>query len=224
MDVGLQRALAAVGQPCHLLELEGGGACFVDMNSVRHFVAYVLNTFGLDVLYTDVDALWLRDPLPSILGAARGSGMPAGLAASRGSFPQELSKSWGATFCTGVMFWYGRWPGALWARYLSRVLAKGNDQYTFNFFLAELNVSWPGLLRYETSDEVAYGALLAFGGISLALLPHSGFPRRCDALPAGGGKDILISHCYNPKAERGPCRRARRLYSQRRWRRTPMAH
>lgn len=57
---------------------------------------------GFDVIYSDVDAVWLRNPLTN--GEGLLSPHMGDIVASRGQFPTEVSDYWGATLCLGLIY------------------------------------------------------------------------------------------------------------------------
>jgi hypothetical protein len=54
---------------------------------------YELTRQGLPVLLTDLDAIWVKDPLPYMLAAGREQPQGYDLIVSRGYFPSEVYKT-----------------------------------------------------------------------------------------------------------------------------------
>ena len=73
-----------------------------------------LSKWNFTVIHSDVDAIWLQDPIREILGHL-GRGKDQGrLLVSRDIFPGEQQREWGSALCTGFMaFRGGRRTGAL---------------------------------------------------------------------------------------------------------------
>lgn len=74
---------------------------------VRLRLAQSILAHGRGCLMTDVDALWLQDPWPVLLaeiGEADTGPGAADLVASRGSYPKDVSKRWGAALCMGFIW------------------------------------------------------------------------------------------------------------------------
>ena len=57
-----------------------------------------------DVLMSDTDALWLRNPIPELLYMSSGNGSAFDVISSRAQFPEEIAKKLGATLCMGFMY------------------------------------------------------------------------------------------------------------------------
>lgn len=64
---------------------------------MRWTTARIVNNLGYDVLLTDIDALFVRDPTP-LFNEFAGSQ----IIAQQGKHPKELYLSWNATLCTGM--------------------------------------------------------------------------------------------------------------------------
>jgi hypothetical protein len=52
-----------------------------------------LNQQGLQVILTDLDAIWTKNPLPYIMHAARAQAQGFDLIVSKGFFPSEVYKN-----------------------------------------------------------------------------------------------------------------------------------
>ena len=57
-----------------------------------------------DVLMSDTDALWLRNPIPELLHLSNSNGSAFDVISSRAQFPEEIAKKLGATLCMGFMY------------------------------------------------------------------------------------------------------------------------
>ena len=64
---------------------------------MRWTTARIVNNFGYDVLLTDIDALFVRDPTPLFNQYATSH-----IIAQQGKHPKELYLVWNATLCTGM--------------------------------------------------------------------------------------------------------------------------
>ena len=202
--------------------------CNTSLPALRFRVLAAISPMGFDLLYSDADMQWLASPLGAlarIVAAASqqtGSSVAYGLATSRGSYPLDLSKRWGATACTGVIFTYGTLPPAFWARlsrygkYGSRSVydSRENDQYNFNHMLADLRVQWPEKpLLYRDSNSTTTSLLClpsghvnAFGvavrrqgpcssPLSFTLLSFTEFPRvECEQ---SWPPETILLHCVS---------------------------
>jgi len=145
---------------------------------------------GFGVTLSDLDAIWLRDAHP-YLGSAD-------IVASRGSFPPWLSSTWGATACMGLIrFNVGS------RRFVRRALKRevtenGDDQIAINLALDKDHVRWNAPnITYVGSTHTSTGVTRS--GVTVALLPHTLFVRRCDLETHLDPARLVVSHCYTPK-------------------------
>ncbi|KAJ1621139.1 hypothetical protein T492DRAFT_1072810 [Pavlovales sp. CCMP2436] len=149
---------------------------------------------GRDVLICDIDAIWIRDPLPKLLATR------AGIVSSPGLSPGDAIKKYGVAFCMGFIFIRG---SDLKVRDAMFALTKPmrEDQGDFN-----QNMMREGL-EYDTikvgfTNETSYGRLHARGksydGLRVAMLPRSRFMRQCSPntdFTATG--NVVIAHCHS---------------------------
>eukprot|EP01059_Diplonema_ambulator_P033090 TRINITY_DN6777_c0_g2_i1.p1 TRINITY_DN6777_c0_g2~~TRINITY_DN6777_c0_g2_i1.p1 ORF type:complete len:483 (+),score=127.29 TRINITY_DN6777_c0_g2_i1:107-1450(+) len=150
---------------------------------------------GVHVMLADLDAIFLRNPIPFLNNLPEGD-----LIAQRGSFPNWLSEKWGAALCMGFVFWRSTDATKRFTVHMHKVISKtGDDQIGVNVALDILNVKWDETrVTYADSTEVSYGSTPQ--GLRVALLPHTGFPRRCDEIPIDAfKKDVMVAHCYESK-------------------------
>ena len=155
-----------------------------------------LNHHGLDVLCSDADAFWLRDPLPPLLHAMRNRA--PGIAAGRGGFPGELKALWGATLCNGLVFIRGRLAPQFWSATLD---FRGSDQRGLNALLNRSALRWTSTsrLQYASSARVDYARVPLFG-FTVALMPQETFRRLCfrGDTPEPG---VVVRHCVGKKTQ-----------------------
>jgi len=193
VDNELQAALEQQGHECLLVDPGKDGAVFKGVAFLRHLIAYALNSHGLDVMYTDADALWLQNPLPIMQSIVSEVGGP-GIIGSRGNYPTDVGGAWGATLCTGVLLYHGRLPDSFWSALAEtqQQINDGHDQHYLNAMLFKSGVEWNmGRLQYEESTNLDHGRVPAFD-ISVTLLPHNQFPRICSNLHR---EEVVILHC-----------------------------
>jgi hypothetical protein len=121
-------------------------------NARIEFLLRLVVKNGRDVLMSDLDALWLRDPLPLLRAHAN-----AGIIGSRGSWPANALYAWGGSaFCMGFIFFRGTDPRvrALVSEVLHLPIVE--DQEDLNRRLCARGVVWDGypLLLGERSKHV----------------------------------------------------------------------
>ncbi len=149
------------------------------------------------VIYSDVDAIWLKDPIEHVLTA------DADIAFQPGSFPVETKETWGFAVCTG--FFYLR-PTANTLELSRQVSAQfdGSDQRTMNNILMEqyeINWSrrpseWENCSIENGWIEAVYGVCRRTG-LELAALPHALYQRHATTKEACN--HAIICHPNSPK-------------------------
>eukprot|EP01062_Namystynia_karyoxenos_P010216 TRINITY_DN13616_c0_g2_i1.p2 TRINITY_DN13616_c0_g2~~TRINITY_DN13616_c0_g2_i1.p2 ORF type:complete len:465 (+),score=116.11 TRINITY_DN13616_c0_g2_i1:102-1397(+) len=148
---------------------------------------------GVAVLSSDLDAVWLRDPLPEV-GAALREGFD--VVAQRGSFPRKHASAWGATVCMGFA---ALRPSPRLLSFLPEVQRaqeqERDDQAGMNAALAAAGLRFLGTpLQYANSTAPAAGETPQ--GLRVLLLPHSKYPRLCGDSPAALG-GATVAHCFD---------------------------
>ncbi|CAN0015047.1 unnamed protein product, partial [Laminaria digitata] len=158
---------------------------------------------GYDVIMSDADALWLSDPMEYLnLPAHRHSSVVA----SRGNFPHNLEKLWGATICMGFALF--RATGAAMDTFQDKMgliaLKTGDDQISANRAALDLGIVWDvdGDMRLSKSTGVGRGTIVQLSGdggepFEVILLPHNKFTRFCDSTPITN--DTVVAHCHSNK-------------------------
>lgn len=140
---------------------------------------------GVDVVLSDADAFWLRDPAALLTEGGD-------IVASRGKFPFNVADQLGAAACMGWISFRGT-PSV--ARFLRKeVMSRfaGDDQVALNYALVANGLTFPSRLAYESSTDVAEGNA---GSLSVTLLDHQRFQRRC----TGNFNGTYVAHCLSNK-------------------------
>lgn len=191
-DRGTGPIVAKHGWTCRATSIGGGrGAAAVYTKRIPYLIKLVGE--GRDVLVSDIDAIWLRDPLPEL------ESIQAGIVSSRGSSPPGVARSWGSTFCMGFIFFRGSDPRVRAALQVG-TRPMHEDQTDFNQNIMRANVQWDeGRLKYIESTATAYGTMVAHGkpytGLRIAMLAHSRFMRICPRNHNFG--NVTIAHCHS---------------------------
>jgi len=153
-----------------------------------------LSEAGFDIIQTDIDAIWLQDPIPAFLSDPRFD-----LVFSQGMLhPGALAEQWGFVLCTGLFAARaGDAADAFFAAITARAeqMAVTDDQDAINRVLAEHGVDWDkasqttkaldlgGGDRMTVDAETLVGTCASLG-LRIGVLPHRRFPRRFGAEPA----------------------------------------
>lgn len=156
----------------------------------------ILNV-GFNVLHSDADAVWLKNPLEKYI-----YNQPYDLIFSQGSFwPLDVYKSWGFVLCCGFFFMSANSVILQWIETLvDRVKHDKDDQVSVNRLLLEKNIQWPEAdsyaLDFQGKRFCCYKDVLIGKGseLSIALLPHARFQRVKDQ-----DDDVYIKHIISAK-------------------------
>lgn len=144
------------------------------------------------VTLSDLDAIWLRDAHPFLDSAD--------VVASRGSFPPWASQLWGAAACMGLIRFNVGSKDFVKNSFYRQVHINGDDQFSLNLALRNEGVRWNVKnLSYVDSDTFDVG--ITQNGLTIGLLPHTLFIRRCDLLDNQRRHDqlVVVRHCYTVK-------------------------
>lgn len=141
-----------------------------------------LLTAGVNVIHSDLDAIWIQDP------RALFKDCPYDIVSSQGTYwPRPVFEKWGFVLCCGLIYYRSSNRVIdLIGQVQDRVLAakKTDDQAELNTLLAEDGIEWsvPKPSYQKTHNNVAFTCsrrwITGKGRLySLALLPHHEFQR-----------------------------------------------
>lgn len=208
LDDTMEALLRAHGQDCfpirpkYFKRLDGSLYALGPLWMVRVRLVQALLQDGIDVVLSDSDALWLKDPLPDLDQIAASSG--ADIISSRGRSPDNAAKAWGATACMGFIYLRST-PSA--QEFVQEMLAFAkksmvfDDQILLNTLLVASGLKFPQTLKFEDSTEADVGVTtrpFAQSGstshVTVALLPHHKYMRICsEKLP----ETAVVAHCLS---------------------------
>jgi hypothetical protein len=169
----------------------------------RMLIWRCLSEMGVDIVQSDIDAIWLRDPVPEFF-----ADQPFDLLCTQGTFhPFDTASAWGFVLCTGLM---GIRAGAASVRFFGafaqrhRQILETDDQVVMNHVLDETGLRWEtaGMQRemvdFDGSQFATYASMLTgFSiplGMRVGLLPYKLFPR----LPMATGAPF-VKHLLRPE-------------------------
>jgi len=189
--------LANLGWRCSTMAISrGGGAAGVYTKRIPYVVSLIRK--GRDVLICDIDAIWIKDPLPELLATQ------AGIISSPGGSPPLASAKLGVAFCMGFIFLRGSDPQVRDA-IVPLTTPMNEDQTDFNKNMIREGLAYDNVkVPYPHTTVTYYGKLNAkeepYDGLRIAMLPHSRFQRLCApntdfSYNATGG--VTIAHCHN---------------------------
>lgn len=191
----------------------GDTARLADLWILRAQLFRALASQRIDFIHSDVDAIWLRDPRPRLLGTQ------AQLAFSQGTvWPNDIARAWGFVLCCGLFLARATPTVAEFFERLSqRIVDEKDDQTSLNRALRDGGATWDvaaidaGRSEREwnsISFSIFADPLLGKAGdLSLALMPHAEFPR----LPDLPGPRALVAHPIAPKDAKAKIERLAKL-------------
>jgi hypothetical protein len=197
MDEALAARLAGRGFVVAESRFDGSAA---DFWLRRILIWQYLIGLGVHVVQSDVDAIWLRDPIPAFFADQH-----CDLLCSQGTLhPGETAELWGFVLCTGLM---SMRPSPATVRFFARFTKRADqvlltdDQQVMNQMLAETGLVWN---RYGLSCERhhldgrefhSYGSIIDTtdpdSGATIGLLSHALFPRLPTASSGAYVKHVL---------------------------------
>lgn len=164
--------------------LAQSGKSLTDLWILRIDVFYCLIDCGIDVVHSDADAIWLRNPIPEYFQAEK----ELDLIASQGTrWPPDVFKQWGFVLCCGL-FYMKSTPAsvALLKKLRGHVEETGDDQKSLNQILVEMKIDWNVESEYRVPFKkwllrCSHRMIRSRGAdIRVGVLPFNKFPRIAD--------------------------------------------
>lgn len=163
---------------------------------------------GLNVLMTDSDAIWLRDPRPTLTSFLL---QRQDIIAQRGSFPPDVRLKWGIdTLCMGFALFSNRPStravlGRLLAKFASKekdpLFPRYDDQWAINHVLDEAGIAWD--TYFNDVNRTQYGHVTVAADdrpsvvANITLLPMTLYYRgKCHG---SYSPQTVILHCHADK-------------------------
>lgn len=152
---------------------------------------------GYNIIHTDADAVWMKDPIPYL------NNINADLVFSQGTYwPRDIHEKWGFVLCCGFFFIKNKNDTRLFIQKLfERVKKDKDDQISCNRLLYELGTNWKynehkytlefNGTRFDAYEDILMGEC---GELEVALLPHAKFQRI-----AQSSEDIYVKHIISEK-------------------------
>ena len=174
--------------------------CELDLEKLWIHRVKVLMEFmqnGYDIIHSDADAIWFKDPLPYL------NAMPQDMIFSQGTiWPPDVQEKWGFVLCCGFfMLRSNKKTLHFMQDLLKRVKEDKDDQVSCNRLLLEMNTIWDEPIHSYTIDfrdkqfvctpTVRNGAC---GKLTLGLLPHNKFQRIFEE-----ADDVYVRHLISEK-------------------------
>lgn len=163
---------------------------------------------GINVIFSDTDAIWIRNPIKAgVLSASTGD-----IVASRGQFPWTVSEAWGATICMGLAYFRSTAHVIKFVRRAELSSRRtGDDQVSINMAIfdyakgqaAGYRLSQPNGVGFTKYTKLSYVndktiAVGTFDRARVVLLPHNVVPRLCNMIKESEWRSVvMIAHCHS---------------------------
>lgn len=222
-DKQAEPSMRKVGLECHYahtLNLNGPVPSTANNNNklwlVRARLAKTLLDQGFDVLMSDADALWLQNPFDELERFSSSD-----IIASRGRFPEDASRIYGATLCMGFIYIKStRRTQIFYAQLVDYMThqAHPDDQRDINQLLLQRGLIYPPPasrpLKYIDATKEDHGYVFVGSGgpryvvsaakdreanttLRITLLPHTAFRRICEGQRLASIHEAVVAHCYS---------------------------
>lgn len=152
---------------------------------------------GYDVIHSDADAVWLKDPQPFLTVLSHDMFFSQGTV-----WPQDVYEKWNFVLCCGFFYMRSNQKTLKFIKELAaRVRVDKDDQVSCNRMLHEKGITWEESAdKYELifrdkpficSNDIKNGEVQ---GLKIALLPHAKFQRIYEK-----SDEVYIRHLISEK-------------------------
>jgi hypothetical protein len=123
--------------------------CKHTMRRMLIFKKYIKD--GYDIIHSDTDALWLKNPIPDLI-ESNNEDIIVSTVRHGGAFPPEVREAFGFTCCMGWIFFRSNHKTISYLdKFLNTREIKGSDQKNFNQFLLR---NKPTINPHKHGDEL----------------------------------------------------------------------
>lgn len=180
LDETIHAFLTERGFPSVLIKMDGP---LHDLWRLRLVILRELCAHGLDVIHSDIDAIWLRNPIPEYFSRDADH-----LVISQGTaWPYDVVARQGFVLCCGLFYLRSSNASKALLDDMLRNIALTNDDQTSLNYLIHASVTWDRQLKnpYEfvfrgykvTCSEAPIHGRCLKTGLTVTLLPHHLFQR-----------------------------------------------
>jgi hypothetical protein len=195
LDEQIQQRVTDYGLSCSYFHLlPPGRGTYNRLWLIRTRITLSLLENGTDVLISDLDAIWLKNPFHEF--RKHNSSV---ILASRAKFPEEVAERLGATICMGFIYIKSHAITiALWKQ-LTQTLGRtkgSDDQLSINQFLSRSDLDLPDRLKfYKSISPDLLTPKLNQQRFNITLLAQNEFRRSCDKNKPALVRQSTIAHC-----------------------------
>lgn len=196
LDDQIDRNLRQYGLSCSHTQVLPTQAAHNRLWMIRTRLTYELLLSRIDVLITDLDALWLRDPFLSLSQHYSDSS----IIASRAKFPEGIAEVLGATLCMGFIYIKSSNETIAFWKELSETVSRtqtSDDQRAINEMLLRSNIDYGDRIKFYKNTIVDRGRVKFQGkyDLNVTLLPQHLFRRHCDVKNPQPVRESIVAHC-----------------------------
>lgn len=202
LDTETKGKLKHLGLQCSHTHSLPSVAPFNRLWTVRTQLSLKLLEEGYDVILTDTDALWLRNPFPELQRYPQSD-----IIGSRAKFPENVYEFYGSTLCMGFVYIKSNnLTIPLWSE-LSAKLSRSkqpDDQKFINELLMRGRMNFPQRMTYLKNEHSDTGTFsFQRQDYLITLLAQHEFRRSCELNQNEKIQRSIIAHCATfQKAEK----------------------
>ena len=172
------------------------------MRRMAHLIRFL--SLNVDVVFSDVDAVWLQNPFTRRIPGAKYALFDVDafdVSAGRGQFPVDVRDAWGATLIMGAIYFKSTHRvHTLLSAAMEAMKLMHDDQVGLNRALVQMLGADPIPIFGKKLSQVSPNGEFAIsrgGGLTVAFAPHNFLPRRCkDVVKAEWKRSVIIAHCH----------------------------
>lgn len=199
LDQSIEEKLPQYGLKCSLVHyLPNDRWAYNRLWQTRAQVTKQLIDSGYDVLLSDSDALWLRNPFPDLDQLTSSH-----IIGTRAKFPEAVHGRIGSAICMGFIY-IKSFPivSNFWGDFIATLVRMKNpdDQRIFNELVFRKGLKFTRRLKYVDNTEVDTGSFRHNKqDVSISLLPQHIYRRVCDTVSPAVINNATILHCFTKK-------------------------
>lgn len=201
LDHKLEALLEGTALQCsythYLYDHDGGETKISAMNSLwlaRVMISSELLSLGYDVIMSDSDAVWLRNPFLAIAQVPTSH-----IVGSKATFPEEAYRQLGASLCMGFVYIKAMNGSTDFLQEVYNRMRKDtqpDDQKEINHMLVRKSIIYqpkptPLSNTFSTGKFIEHGSY----EVNVTLLPHDQFRRECSLYQKQPIHDSVVVHC-----------------------------
>ena len=153
---------------------------------------------GYDVLMSDADALWLKDPFFDLQKYSAFD-----IVSSRGSHPIDVTKKLGASLCMGFIFVHSTAATVVFFQdlyvYMLKLKSGHDDQRDLNRQLYKQGLYYSTKVSLKSSSPNAGKFVYRGNSMNVLLLPQNSYRRLCKNVTKAVALESSVLHCYLDK-------------------------